>query len=280
MSKRHCIYVSLLSALVLVPATSQARWLNPENGRFQTMDTYEGNEAEPQSLHKYVYAADNPVNRIDPSGHFDIGIAIATLGISSFFAQIQSPATVNPVAGRLKLAAKNTTLGMVQRVLIAEVRLPGDAARYDFSDSDGGLNGVGAVIKNRVQSKKFPNSIEGVIKDTAGGEQFKRFRNYPNIPVRVDRDAADLERFANSRGEKVANYRKHMESLLEAAKEVISLTIHDNLLPAIGQGSQNPTPTMYFRQQGSGNPFDKGPRDIPEYRGTYGGNDFYGDRVK
>jgi hypothetical protein len=33
------------------------------------MDTFEGAQTDPLSLHKYLYAADNPVNLIDPSGH-------------------------------------------------------------------------------------------------------------------------------------------------------------------------------------------------------------------
>ena len=34
-----------------------------------TMDTFEGNPFDPPSLHKYLYVAGDPVNRIDPSGH-------------------------------------------------------------------------------------------------------------------------------------------------------------------------------------------------------------------
>ena len=36
------------------------------------MDTDEGISAEPISLHKYLYASMDPVNRVDPSGKFDL----------------------------------------------------------------------------------------------------------------------------------------------------------------------------------------------------------------
>ena len=34
-----------------------------------TMDTSEGNNNDPLSLHKYLYCEGNPVNMVDPSGH-------------------------------------------------------------------------------------------------------------------------------------------------------------------------------------------------------------------
>jgi RHS repeat-associated protein len=62
----------------------RARHMNPETGRFHTMDTYEGRPEEPLSLHKYMYAHANPVMGIDPSGQFtmaDVQAAITNLGI-------------------------------------------------------------------------------------------------------------------------------------------------------------------------------------------------------
>jgi RHS repeat-associated protein len=58
---------------------NRARYLNTATGRFWSMDTIEGNEQDPLSLHKYLYAGANPANRIDPSGHE----SIAELDISS-----------------------------------------------------------------------------------------------------------------------------------------------------------------------------------------------------
>jgi len=46
----------------------RARYYNPEIGRFITADPVEGNIYEPLSLHKYLYANLDPVNKIDPSG--------------------------------------------------------------------------------------------------------------------------------------------------------------------------------------------------------------------
>jgi len=46
----------------------RARYFNPQTGRFWTMDSFEGNQQDPLSLHKYLYAADNAVNMVDPLG--------------------------------------------------------------------------------------------------------------------------------------------------------------------------------------------------------------------
>ena len=44
------------------------------------MDTWEGNDEEPLSLHKYLYASGNPVNRVDPGGNEDFDMA--SIGVS------------------------------------------------------------------------------------------------------------------------------------------------------------------------------------------------------
>ena len=46
---------------------NRARWYNPSNGRFNRVDPFSGSNSDPQSLHKYLYAHNNPVNGIDPS---------------------------------------------------------------------------------------------------------------------------------------------------------------------------------------------------------------------
>jgi RHS repeat-associated protein len=51
----------------------RARYLNQNTGRFWTMDTYQGDNEEPISLHKYLYCEANPVNENDPSGNYGSG---------------------------------------------------------------------------------------------------------------------------------------------------------------------------------------------------------------
>jgi len=46
-----------------------ARFYNPNTGRFLTQDSYMGNAYEPWSQHLYSYTGNNPVNFIDPTGH-------------------------------------------------------------------------------------------------------------------------------------------------------------------------------------------------------------------
>ena len=74
------VCLTLLLASMLAPFTSQARYLNPATGRFWTMDSFEGDQEDPLTLHKYLYAADNPVNLTDPSGH-DPGV-MSAIGIT------------------------------------------------------------------------------------------------------------------------------------------------------------------------------------------------------
>jgi RHS repeat-associated protein len=48
------------------------RFYDPSNGRFGRMDNYEGRQNEPITLHKYLYANNNPVLLTDPSGQFSM----------------------------------------------------------------------------------------------------------------------------------------------------------------------------------------------------------------
>jgi RHS repeat-associated protein len=72
----------------------RARYLSQSTGRFWTMDNVEGNRQSPLSLHKYAYAGNEPVLRVDPSGNqFDvasIGLEIASFEVLSSVTTVHS----------------------------------------------------------------------------------------------------------------------------------------------------------------------------------------------
>jgi hypothetical protein len=49
-----------------------ARWYSPTVGRFLTEDTVLGDLGNTQSLNRYSYVMNNPINMVDPSGHVPI----------------------------------------------------------------------------------------------------------------------------------------------------------------------------------------------------------------
>jgi len=50
------------------------RYFDVTIGRFQTFDSHEGDLEDPASLHKYSYAAEDPVDKVDPTGmDYDVG---------------------------------------------------------------------------------------------------------------------------------------------------------------------------------------------------------------
>ncbi len=55
---------------------NRARYLNVSTGRFWSMDTEEGDDESPSSLHKYLYVVAEPTDRTDPSGLADTQDAI------------------------------------------------------------------------------------------------------------------------------------------------------------------------------------------------------------
>jgi RHS repeat-associated protein len=51
---------------------SGARFYDPASGRFMTEDSVTGNQYAPLTLNRYLYADDNPMTLVDPSGHLAI----------------------------------------------------------------------------------------------------------------------------------------------------------------------------------------------------------------
>ena len=54
----------------------RARYYNPNTGRFLSRDPEDGDETDPKTLHKYLYASGDPVNMTDPTGRMTAEYAL------------------------------------------------------------------------------------------------------------------------------------------------------------------------------------------------------------
>jgi RHS repeat-associated protein len=105
----------------------RARYYNPLTGRFMSRDPWSGYKFDPKTLHKYLYAADDPINLSDPTGRATyvkpsndiLGNAIAEYaGIISdisfklaFYTQYALPAYLGTTQGKLVILGALGVLG-------------------------------------------------------------------------------------------------------------------------------------------------------------------------
>jgi RHS repeat-associated protein len=138
---------------------NRARYLNVGTGRFWTMDSFEGVNAEPLTLHKYTYASANPVNKLDPSGNLDIGTSSF---VSTEYAKLQTIAVpvykqvlVGVIVGLLAVGSVIGPIGELegakqQAAEEAATKLEEDERRREVGvgtqDNSGGRNTPSNVV--------------------------------------------------------------------------------------------------------------------------------------
>ena len=97
---------------------NRARWFDPHVGRFTSTDPFVGVGHDPISLHRYLYADLDPIDKIDPSGRFSLATASLTIGTLTTLA----------VTG-LSLAAgldvrTSLALGLTAGILASQLAVP------------------------------------------------------------------------------------------------------------------------------------------------------------
>ncbi len=78
------------------------RHYDPEMGRFGVADTYLGDAFDPITLNRYLYCASDPVNHVDPTGHFRISMkwsytpgVYGPTGAQTLFTPLKDPSHPN-----------------------------------------------------------------------------------------------------------------------------------------------------------------------------------------
>ncbi|MCP3997777.1 MAG: RHS repeat-associated core domain-containing protein, partial [bacterium] len=108
---------------------NRARWLDPENGRFLSVDPFSGRIFDPSSLHTYLYADADPVGVLDPTGlvsvaqvltvsAFAVNLATSLYGIASGVHALSEGRTVRGITeislGFLGLGIFGTSLRVLR----------------------------------------------------------------------------------------------------------------------------------------------------------------------
>ncbi len=95
----------------------RARYYDPVSGRFTQMDDWEGIEKRPASLHKYTYVENDPLNNIDPTGHFLIATSIG----SNIRGILAKASLIAPrINFRLLISAGGHLIGIAATTCVAE----------------------------------------------------------------------------------------------------------------------------------------------------------------
>ncbi|SET55925.1 cellulose binding domain-containing protein [[Clostridium] polysaccharolyticum] len=144
---------------------AKARYYDAENGRFLSVDCYQGDTQNPASLNSYIYVQNNPHKYIDPSGHIAVA-TIAKMGTGALFdmgMQIVANYFFNSkTAGNFKESFSKVNWWQATR--------SGVESLFHFKSKTltAAITGFGDVIINWMkQGKKY--SCEKALKDFAVG---------------------------------------------------------------------------------------------------------------
>ena len=100
----------------------RARYMNPSVGRFISMDTYQGSNADPISLHKYLYANSNPVTYTDPSGFYaDNMAAAAGMAILDQTVQLNAIGIFNSIMAGLAITLTPVVGTLLTQYLLLQI---------------------------------------------------------------------------------------------------------------------------------------------------------------
>ncbi len=95
----------------------RARYYSQGTGRFTQQDTYLGNNSDPVSLHKYLYANADPVMYTDPTGNFSISQLSASFNVMGNLARTATTGAARKGIGKaLTATARQTILGLRKEI--------------------------------------------------------------------------------------------------------------------------------------------------------------------
>ena len=212
-----------------------ARYYNPEDGRFMTEDTYRGDTTKSETGHLYVYCANNPVNYVDPSGHFLVSTAVLV--------GVEVGGIVGAVAGSYKgrLVAKRLGYkGKKRNLFIATYGIKGAVvgafAGYGIGVAMGASSSSGLAVKGvnsairRVASDQ--NKVRHIMQSKHEWTKVTKKNQWKYVKpiVKKEMKSGKMEAIGKTKGKEIVykfvyNYKeKIIEGTCIAKKGVVKLS--------------------------------------------------------
>ena len=216
-----------------------ARYYNPEDGRFMTEDTYRGDTTKSETGHLYVYCANNPVNYVDPSGHFLVSTAVLVgVGVGGIVGAIAGSYKGRLVAKRLGYKGKKRNLfiatygikGAVVGAIIGVFAGYGIGVAMGASSSSGlAVKGVNSAIR-RVASDQ--NKVRHIMQSKHEWTKVTKKNQWKYVKpiVKKEMKSGKMEAIGKTKGKEIVykfvyNYKeKIIEGTCIAKKGVVKLS--------------------------------------------------------
>jgi RHS repeat-associated protein len=234
----------------------RARWMDPGVGRFTSRDTFSGTQTDPVSLHPYLYAEADPVNRTDPSGHNSLsqyhGIFLSTLQ--------------NVWKGALSISIPQllSSLNFTGR-LFAELLIDENIVGYMKTQPDQVIQAMNAMVACVYNRGKYPREFEArggsVLNILTAPDQFAEFTSNGLLTLKAQKQYTEKIAEARMPGEWV--YYSFVTEALKIASLASSEVYRD---PFLSRGGTYGWRTWHH-------PYKKGTKFLR--LGVLAGNTFY-----
>jgi len=170
----------------------KARYYSPVMHRFLSIDPWEGDITNPQTLNKYSYSLNNPVNYFDPDGEQprwgqlgNIDEILSTVGDTQSLRQLTESFNVNAIYSTPAVGEsyKETPGNAVKRYIYATKagwidmkHFYGSARAYSYFGSFGSeFGGVLTEVMQQVSGDSSAWSYEDTTSNAAGGAFWKEY---------------------------------------------------------------------------------------------------------
>ena len=163
---------------------NRARYLNVTTGRFWIMDTLEGTEFDPASLHKYLYVDNDPVNMGDSSGHQPPGGVAEAEGTAAIGADLD--ASVNNYINLFEIlnSARFSASVLAVSTLLAAAIVAADILFDNKDRKDDGMKRRGRIGIQGNDVRKQARALNDIV----GSLQWKLDFGTGGSTVSVSRD--------------------------------------------------------------------------------------------